>query len=86
MGSPTKLATLQGIRTLTNVLGWFVRRDTGFLVAAVTIFGYSLQRRKYRGGAGISWFALIVRFLVQRGLSGELSGLVARIGYLRGIS
>ena len=42
VGSPTKLATLQGIRTLTNVLAGLLALILAFMAAAA-IFGYTLS-------------------------------------------
>jgi ABC-2 type transport system permease protein len=57
VGSPTSLATIEAIRTLTNVLSGLFSLSLAFL-AAMAIFGYSL-RGATLWGAGISLVLLL---------------------------
>ncbi len=57
VGSPTSLATVEAIRTLTNVLSGLFSLGLAF-VAALAIFGYSLKQVNF-WGAGISLLLLL---------------------------
>ena len=57
VGSPTSLATVEAIRTLTNVLSGLFSLGLAF-VAALAIFGYSLNGVNF-WGAGISLLLLL---------------------------
>jgi len=57
VGSPTSLATVEAIRTLTNVISGLFSISLAF-VAALTIFGYSLNGVNI-WGAGISLVLLL---------------------------
>ena len=60
IGSPTKLATLQGIRTLTNVLAGLFALILAF-IAAAAIFGFSFNEANIPG-AIISLLLLLFAF------------------------
>ena len=80
VGSPTSLATVEAIRTLTNVLTGLFSLGLAF-IAALAIFGYSLTDINF-WGAGISLFLLLIamwcigvflaNFLVWSRVSGSL--------------
>ena len=80
VGSPTSLATVEAIRTLTNVLSGLFSLSLAFL-AALAIFGYSLNGVNL-WGAGISLLLLLfalwcmgvflANFLAWSRLSGTL--------------
>lgn len=57
VGSPTPLSTIEGIRTLTNVLSGLFSLSLAF-IAAMAIFGYSLVNVNF-WGAGISLLVLL---------------------------
>ncbi len=57
VGSPTSLATVEAIRTLTNVLSGLFSLSVA-LIAALAIFGYSLKGVNF-WGAGISLLLLL---------------------------
>ena len=57
VGSPTSLATVEAIRTLTNVLAGLFSLGLAF-IAALAIFGYSLADINY-WGVGISLLLLL---------------------------
>ncbi len=57
VGSPTSLATVEGIRTLTNVISGLFSLSLAF-IAGLGIFGYSLKGVNFLG-AGISLLLLL---------------------------
>jgi ABC-2 type transport system permease protein len=57
VGSPTPLATIEALRTLTNVLAGLFSLSLAF-TAALTIFGYSLTGVNF-WGAGVSLLLLL---------------------------
>ena len=80
VGSPTSLATVEAIRTLTNVLAGLVSLVLAF-AAAMAVFGYSLGRQRL--GRGHLAAAVALRAVVHRRLPRQLPGVVADKSHVR---
>jgi hypothetical protein len=75
VGSPTSLATVEAIRTLTNVIAGLFSLSVAFIA----------QKRELLGSWRFATFAFI-RNVVHRGLSGKFPGLVAYVWDICGLS